>query len=494
MKLQTSCPRTLDDDELDRICQAAVRIARRVPLRVSGHGRYVEELLSALRNFGCRIEDGERIVFTDEVIDRTMLAIARHKAAVPREFPPPPARLSYSASGQGLWCCDMEDDSIRPATTQDLADLSRVVDAIPGLGRSHPTFLPQDVPIGLVSVHAFATIILNSSVPYRVSVYNADLLPHFIELDTIARGGDRAAVLRSPTFAAKAWLNTPFMLTGENIDIGMRARELMGCPLTISTMPLAGAATPVSLAGCLAQSAAEVIQCNAVSLALDNHLMGWTAGPLAIDPRTGAHTQSGPAVELLLLGARQVASHMFGGPVTSSGGPTTAAKVPGAQSMMEKSLQTSWAIMGGVRSFGSLATLAVADVGSIVQLMLDLEMMAHFQRLLEGIEVTPETLAEEVIAQVAPRGAYFLNHDHTAQHFRRELWLPELVDSQVPMAWVQDPVTMVDRARAKARRLVATAENQCPLSDEQRRQVEEVVADARRLVESTGSRGAMPVG
>ena len=496
MKLRTFCPLTLDDDELDRICEAAVRIARRVPLRLGGAsegGRgnnYTDQMLEALRGFGCEIRDNEYVTFPDEVIDRVMAAIAEHRAAVPAEFPDFPDKLTYSASGQGLWCCDIEDDTIRPATTQDLADLSRVVDAIDGLDRSHPTFLPQDVPIGIVDVHAFATIILNSSRPYRVSVYNADLLEHFIELDTIARGGDREAVLREPTFAAKAWFNTPFMLTGENIAIGMRARELMGRPLVINTMPLAGAATPVTLAGCLAQSAAEVIQCNVISLAVDGRLMGWVAGPLAIDPRTGAHTQSGPAVVLLLLGAKQVAAHLFGGQVTAGGGPTTAAKVPGAQSMMEKSLETAWAVLGGTRYFGSLAVLAVADIGSIVQLMLDLEMMSHFQRLLDGIEVSAETIAEEVIAEVAPQGAYFLGHDHTAEHFRSELWLPELLDSQVPMAWIQDPVTMVDNARAKARRLVAEAENKCPLSDEQRRQVEEIVADAKRLVEAGGGSAA----
>ena len=55
MKLRTFCPLTLDDDELDRICEAAVRIARRVPLRLGGAsegGRgnnYTDQMLEALR-------------------------------------------------------------------------------------------------------------------------------------------------------------------------------------------------------------------------------------------------------------------------------------------------------------------------------------------------------------------------------------------------------------------------------------------------------------
>ena len=40
---------------------------------------------------------------------------------------------------------------------------------------------------------------------------------------------------------------------------------------------------------------------------------------------------------------------------------------PGAQAIMEKALDAMWAIAGGVRSFGSLATLATADVGDMLR-------------------------------------------------------------------------------------------------------------------------------
>lgn len=496
MKLRTPPPEVLTNDECEQIVDAATRIASRVPLRVTGasaSGReetYTDQLLAMLREIGCEISDDRtRVSFPRPVIALVMERIAGQRAAAP-EPPEPADRLTYSASGQALWCCDVENDRIRAATVQDQADLSRVVDAIPRLERSHPTFIPQDVPAATAEVHAFATIILNSSRPWRVSVYTPELLPHFIELDTLARGGDQEAVNSAPTFAAKAWWNTPFMLTGDNIAIGMKARELMGQPLTVSTMPVAGAATPVTLAGCLALSAAEVLQCNAISLAADDRLMGWTAGPLTIDPRSGIHTQSGPAVQLLGLGARAVSVHMFGGRVTPQGGPTTCAKVPGAQSMMEKTMQTAWAVQGGTRYFGSLATLATADVGSIVQLMLDVEMMHHFDGLLRGIRVDEETIAEELICEVAPKGAYFLNEEHTARHFREELYLPELIDTQVPMAWIDDPVTMLDNARRKARRLIESAENQCPLSDEERAQVREIVRDAERVAHEAGLEGA----
>jgi trimethylamine--corrinoid protein Co-methyltransferase len=388
-------------------------------------------------------------------------------------------KLHYAASGQALHSCDVETGTLRAATTQDLADFSRVVETFPRLDRAHPTFIPQDVPPATRDVHAFATIILNSSKPYRVSVYSERTLPYFIELQALAQGS-LEAVKRNPIFAAKCWYNSPFMITNENIRIGMKAREVLGQPLNIATMPVAGMATPVTLAGALVQMTAEVLGCNAITLALDDRLAGYCAGPLTFDMRVGAHTQSGADALLLRLGAAQMGACLFGGHHTAPATPTTEAKTPGAQAMMEKALNAMWAILGGVRSFGSLGIVACADVGSVVQLCLDVELMTYLERLLQGIAVDEERLAEEVICAVAPEGARFIETEHTARFFRDELWMPELLDRRLPMAWAQDPVTMLENATRKAKRLIETAPNRCPLSDEQKREVRRIVTAADR--------------
>jgi len=120
-----------------------------------------------------------------------------------------------------------------------------------------------------------------------------------------------------------------------------------------------------------------------------------------------------------------------------------------------------------------------------VQLMLDLELMSHFQRLLQGIAVDDERIAEDLICRVAPTGAQFLATEHTARFNREELWVPELMDRRVPMAWATDPTDMVTNARDKARRLLGEAPNRCPLSQEQRAEVARIVAAADARVAAT---------
>lgn len=475
MKLLTHSPTVLNEEEMEQIFQAAQRVWARVPLRAQGP----EAFMQPVRDLGCRIE-GDKIYFPESVRDTVLQAIAEQRA---RNGPPQPAEvhtdtLEKMTSGQALYCCDLETEKLRPATQQDLALFSWIVDGIPHLGRAHPTFIPQDVPASCRDLFTFGLIALNSKRLWRVSVYNAEMIPYFLEIQAICEG-DYEQARTHPVFATKCWANTPFMLTRENIEIGLKAREILGQPFQFATMPVAGIATPVTLAGALTLITAECLALNTLSLALDGRLCGWTAAPLTFDMRTGIHAENGPDVALLRLGSAQMGAYVFGGMWRAVGGPTTSSKQPDIQAIMDKALETMWAICGGVRSFGSLATLADADVGSITQLIIDLELMSYFERLLQGIHVEAETIAEELIIQIAPQGAYFLNQEHTARHFRPELWLPELLDRRVPMAWAQEPRVMLDNARAKAKKLAATAENQCPLSDEQKRQIKAVMAEAQ---------------
>jgi trimethylamine:corrinoid methyltransferase-like protein len=124
--------------------------------------------------------------------------------------------------------------------------------------------------------------------------------------------------------------------------------------------------------------------------------------------------------------------------------------------------------------------LAFSDIGSTVQLMMDLELVDAMDHLAEGFSVDADSLAEEVIRQVAPRGAVFMDTEHTARHFRKALWIPELMDRRVASVALNDVSGMLDRARAKALRLMDEAPNACPLGREQRDGLLELLQEADR--------------
>ena len=466
----------MDERDVAPIVEAARRIVRRVGMTIDG----TEEFFDYLRNFGCEVR-GTHVHFPDAVIDTTMArieAVKRENVRAARAYEPS-SEVTWSTSGQALWCCDPETDRLRPATKKDLAALSHVIDSVEGLGRTHPTFIPQDAPARTRELHAFVTIILNSREPHRVSAYSVEIVKYFVDAMTVVYGSEEEARKRL-LLPCKVWLNSPFMISREDIEAPMELRRLTGQPLTINSMPVAGAATPVTPAGALAQITAEVIAANVISLAVDGRIEGWIAGPLSFDMKTGVHTQWGPETIFLLAGASHVSAYLFGGRPRFSVTTSTAAKVPGAQSMMEKAFAMGLGFALGARSFGALTTLAFSDVGSVVQLMLELELVSAIRDLAKGFEVDPERIAEEVICEVAPKGAYYLGHEHTFRHFRDVQWFPELADRRITAAWMQDPSTMLEHARRKALHLLETAPNQCTLEDAQRRELQRILDAADR--------------
>ena len=344
--------------------------------------------------------------------------------------------------------------------------------------RTHPTFIPTDVARGAVDFHTFATIILHSRRPHRVSVYSARMVPLFVEACRLVQGS-LEAVRRDPVFAAKCWVNSPFMITRENVEIAMEARRLLRTPFTFGHMPVAGAAGPITVAGSLVQNTAESLALNAMSLALEDRTQGITGSAAIIDMKDLAHRQSGPDLALHMLAGSEMHAYLFGGrPRIGISGVAACTVTP--QAVYEKGLSAAFNIAAGQRQLG-IGCLAFSDVGSPVQLLLDWEMGRHFQHLFREVGADRERAGLEAILETVPRGAFFLESEHTARFFREACWLPEFLDHRVPLAWVRDPSDMIERARQRARELSATAENQCPLAEETRRQVRELMKEAERL-------------
>jgi trimethylamine--corrinoid protein Co-methyltransferase len=80
------------------------------------------------------------------------------------------------------------------------------------------------------------------------------------------------------------------------------------------------------------------------------------------------------------------------------------------------------------------------DMGMVCSqemLVMGNEVVGMAKRFLRGVEVTPETLARDVIANVGPAGHY-LDDDHTYDHFRSHLWRPTLLDRRGRDDWELD--------------------------------------------------------
>jgi trimethylamine--corrinoid protein Co-methyltransferase len=105
----------------------------------------------------------------------------------------------------------------------------------------------------------------------------------------------------------------------------------------------------------------------------------------------------------------------------------TESKLPDIQAGIEKTQSVIQVALAG-SNFIHHAAGMLEDMSTIAyeQFVIDNEILGMAMRAVRGIEVTPETLALDVIDRVGP-GNHFLADDHTFQHMRSEHYFPSLV-------------------------------------------------------------------
>jgi trimethylamine--corrinoid protein Co-methyltransferase len=176
------------------------------------------------------------------------------------------------------------------------------------------------------------------------------------------------------------------------------------------------------------------------------------------DMATGKIVLGGPEIALLNAATAQMC-RKYGIPLGYGTGGTSDSPAADLQTGAEKMLTLLSEAIAGVEvihdAVGGL--LGSAMCFSPAQMVLDNELCQMVDRLLRGIEVSAETMALDLLDAVGP-GGNFLAEDHTVSHFRREHFLPKLMNRTSIGDWPgsdADPL-MVERARQRARRILAT--------------------------------------
>jgi trimethylamine--corrinoid protein Co-methyltransferase len=128
-------------------------------------------------------------------------------------------------------------------------------------------------------------------------------------------------------------------------------------------------------------------------------------------------------------------------------------KVVDQQAAAEAALTIMAEVLMGGNIVHDLGYLESGLTFSFVQLAICDQIVSWVKAFFSPLEVTNESLALDVIAQVGPGGQY-LKHRHTRQHFR-EHWYPDLFERGNFTDWEQKGgQTLAERAAARVQKLL----------------------------------------
>ncbi|MEE4262631.1 MAG: trimethylamine methyltransferase family protein, partial [Desulfobacteraceae bacterium] len=183
------------------------------------------------------------------------------------------------------------------------------------------------------------------------------------------------------------------------------------------SMTMAGGTSPVTLAGTLVQSNAEILSLLVLNqLASKGAPYTYSQTSVMMDLKTGLGALGAPETGLINAASAQLAQY-YRLPCWIGGGGYNDSKIVDAQAILEGTMNALFlALSGGnlIMGGGSINSILTFDYAKMV---IDHEMFRYIRKMVEGIQINEETLALDVIDQVGPGGNY-LTHDHTFNHMR----------------------------------------------------------------------------
>lgn len=476
----------LSADEMQRVHEAAVRILERTGMTIDH-----DEALNLLECFGCRVDRAARHVRFPSGVTEACVARMRAAYADPERVPArmsvryshirfrsEPHRIhpdfSVSTGGFCMFVYDLEGRR-RPAMLKDVRDALKLAHLLPNIDFTGLPVSAQELPASIRPVRMAAELAKRTNKLGGVEVFRAFDVEYISRIAEVVAGG-REALRRNPVMVGYGEARTPLCIDHNMADI-MIAYLKRGLPQTLDTMPNAGATAPATLAGVLAVGCAETLGGLILGYAVDPQaVIGVDIIPSHINMRSGLFQYSGFSRMPYLIARVQMISQFYGCPSGVHGGKTDAC-VPGFQVGADKAMSIILPVLAGAPGIGTVGHLENAVTFSPVQLVIDDAMCGGMRHMLREFRIDDDTLGLDVVQECAGKRS-FLDHDHTLDHWRDQMWFHRLFDSNPwTAAWAQDLKTAEERAAGEVRRLLAQ-EVAPVLTPDQERAIDAIVAEA----------------
>jgi trimethylamine---corrinoid protein Co-methyltransferase len=410
----------LTGKEIGIIHDATLKILAETGVKV-----HHDEILKLLGQAGAKVDGDMKIARMPERLVMDSIACAGKQYTLYGRDGTRQTRFGFgepslmSSPGQYRWI-DTDSGLRRAARVSDVGEAIRLGDALEHIGVVGSMAQPEEIDEAWRDVYLTGELIKGTTKPTRRWVKNGRNAEYILEMYRAAAGGAEA-LRKRPRVEAFLEPISPLQLPGHGLEI-LRLFAQAGQPVSVGPMAMTGGTAPATLAGTLAQENAEILAGVVVTQTIaPGTAMMYGGIPHIMDPSTGICSFGSPEQALMGSAMVQMARH-YGFPCYINVGLTDS-KLLDAQAGIEKGTSLLMGLLAGADTFGHAGICGTDHAGGLAWLMLDNELMAYAKRIARGIGVSREATATEVVAAVGPAGN-FLEQEHTALHFRSELFLP----------------------------------------------------------------------
>lgn len=472
-------------DRLNFLSQDEVKGIHHATLRILNEVGYVwthKESLEILTGAGCKVK-GNRVYFPPELVEDSIEKAGkkvsiRGRGGVTKTLGD--GNLYFHNLGGARDVYDAKTGNHRIAQMQDVRDATRLLDALENCNTITPFFTPQDVPGELMSLAMY-----RHALPFTTKPLQGPGVQFGAETKYAVK---MAEVIGNPKEVLTLALSpvSPLTIPDHEADAVIEIARA-GIAFGALPCPTAGATSPMTISGSIAQQNAETLAVVILAQLVNPGLPIVYCGRLAMmEPRTGASVWGGVELALASAGTVQI-GHYYGFAVNVYGFSTNAHTVD-AQNGFERGLNAAIPALAGADELSGIGEMEAGVMGSYAQMVLDNELAYSILRLRRGFSADEEGLGVDIIAAVMDGSRNFLGQKHTMKYLRAgEVQLTKLAERTSWEAWERKGKQgMVERAIAEAERILREHEVP-PLEPQQEMELDAImVAAEKELVRKKG--------
>jgi len=419
--------RILSDKQIEEIHLGALQIMER-----AGVCFECQEALDLLSGAGADVSNPNRVKIPSYLVEDAIRKAPKMITFYTRDGAPAFVLNGMTGSHFGSWpdartLLDLHTGKYRTTYIADIADASRLIDALPNIewtytGSANDT-LPVKAGLDISDRVTLALFVQNSTKPIISEITNVAALKEIIEFCSIIAGSEEN-LRRKPFWGGSCEPVSPLVEGKDAMEKSLLCAE-KGLPVVVYSMPMAGATTPATWPAILAISTAEVLsQLVVLQLKRPGAPVIFGSIPNIMEMKTTIFPYGAPELTLLVAALTEI-SHYYKLPMFGTAGCTDAYTVD-AQAGAEITYQVLLTLLSGADLVHDVGIIYHASGMSAELIVFIDEIIEMAKVVMRGIEINEDTLPLDLIEKVGPRGTY-ISEKHTLKHFRN-FWVPTIFD------------------------------------------------------------------
>jgi trimethylamine--corrinoid protein Co-methyltransferase len=390
--------------EVEALHEASLRLLAEVGVRIPSR-----RALHLLHDAGAEVNaEAEVVRFPRRLVEeavarapRDVLLAGRDPAADVRLGDGRPCLLTLD--GTGASTLDHRTGERRASTLRDLGEATLVADHEPEIGVVWNVVTTADTPSNARVLYETEACLRHTGKHVQAEVQRVEEVPYVLDLLAAVAPGGRWDPAR-PFFSIVYCPVSPLQHEPEMVEAAIDLARA-GVPMCLYSMGLAGATTPVTVAGSAMQSNAEILSSLVLFQVVNPGLACiYVADTGLMDLQSGLY-RAAPPEAVLVTQAMVSLGRRYDLPVMASG-LTSDAPGFGHASGIDAALTCLPALLMEPDLFVGAGMHDGAQLLSLPKILLDVELFRACRRVLDGFVVDEEHLMVDVATAVGPGGHY----------------------------------------------------------------------------------------